>query len=105
MTGWHVTNKINRDGIKAEGLRKDVMGWDTGYVWFFTERAQAERSAATGSWGLSRGNNDIWEIDLDGYEVLPDPHPGWGEDRSNRCVAHSIPSDRIRLLVAHEQVA
>lgn len=98
MKGWHVTSKRNRDGIAAEGLRKDVMGWDTQYVWFFTDRAQADRSAREGLWGGRQGDNDIWEIDLTGFDVLPDPHPGWNEDRSNRAVDHSIPADRITLV-------
>lgn len=103
--GYHITTTRNRAGIDAEGLRTDGMGWDAGYVWFFDDRDVAVTSAASDAWGGIRDPHDVWEIDLTGLDVLPDPHTkGWGEDHPRwshaRAVAESIPRDRLTLLVA-----
>lgn len=98
MIGFHVTSTRNRDSIAASGLLTTHMGWNTGYVWFFLDPEQAERSAHTGAWGGDRGDNDIWQLDLDGLDIIDDPHQAWGEDRSNRAVPHNIGPDRVTLV-------
>lgn len=109
MIAYHVTARRNRDSIETEGLRFDPK-WLAGapgvigYVWLFVDRDIAQQAADRGSWGGSYGDNDIWEVDVTGYDLQPDPHPGWGTlrpgwDDASRVVVGPIPSDRIRRLV------
>ena len=51
-------------------------------------------------WGGDRPA-DLWEVDTSGYQVLPDPHDGWGDPKLNvvsRVVLQPIPPERCRLL-------
>lgn len=103
MKGWHVTSRRNREGIAASGLRTDVGGWDTKYVWFFIDFDIAQQSARMGAWGGHLGDNDIWEIDLTDLFVRPDPHPGWGSTRPGwddaaRVVTNHIDPERLTLV-------
>lgn len=101
MKLFHVTARRNAEAILEEGLRVDVMGWNTGFVWGFDDLTMATEATKL-SWGLSRGDNVIFEIDTIGLTVVPDPHPGWGDERDNHsfAVPHSIEPTRIRLLEA-----
>lgn len=102
MILFHVTSRRNAEAILAEGLRTDVMGWNTQYVWGFDDLTIAERLAREGAWGGKRGDNAIFEVDATGLEVVPDPHPGWGDERSDHAFAvpHSIEPERVRLIAA-----
>jgi hypothetical protein len=99
-TMWHVTSTRNEDAILAQGLRIDVGGWNTKYVWFFDDLEIALESARTGSWGGSRGDNIVLEVDVGELDVIPDPHPGWGSlhpgwDDHAFAVAGNVDPERI----------
>lgn len=99
--GYHVTARRNAQSIMEHGLRRDWGGWDAGYVWFFDDLVLARDSKTNGNWGGSMRDNVIFELDLDGLEVVPDPHQGWGRPAlDDHAFAHpgSIPPERLRLL-------
>ena len=102
MKLFHVTARRNAEAILAEGLRTDAdHGWDAGYIWGFDSLDLATEEAKL-SWGLSRGDNVIFEIDAAGLPVVHDPHQGWGDWRDAHAFAvpQSIEPERIRLLEA-----
>lgn len=97
---YHVTARRNADAIRSEGLRTDVGGWDTVYVWLFDDRTVAEGQAERGAWGGVRGDNVIIEVDATGLDLIPDPHPGWGRPEiDDHAFAHAgpIPANRIEV--------
>ena len=99
MKGWHISAAANRASIAETGLRRDGGGWDAGFIWFFVDRPTAEKMAEGRAWGGFRGGNDVWGIDLSGLDVLPDPHPGWGDERDEvaRAVVVNVEPERLSL--------
>jgi hypothetical protein len=97
MTHYHITARTHVEAILAEGLRTDAEGWDTGYIWFF-DCLEVARQAAVGTWG---GHRDlvILAVDTTGLAVIPDPHPGWGDDRDHHAfaVASHVSPDRVAV--------
>lgn len=96
---FHVTGRPNVDAILTEGLRTDAAGFDARYVWLFDDE-QVAREAADGTcWG---GHTDlvVLRVDTTGIDVIPDPHPGWGDDRDTHAaaVASNIPADRVEVI-------
>lgn len=99
-TLYHVTGRPNVAAILTEGLRTDAMGWDAGYVWGFDSVELAlELARTTRAWG---GHRDlvVLELDATGLEVVPDPHPGWGDDRDRHAwaIPASVPPERLELV-------
>ena len=96
---WHISPRRNRHSIRANGLRlSDV---DQRHIWVFASY-EVERGQSRRLWGGDR-NPDLWEVDTSGYEVLPDPHDGWGDrdlNAASRVVLQPIPPERCRLLAA-----
>ena len=84
MTMYHVTGRRNVVSIMARGLRTNAAGFDAGYVWLFDDLALA-LAMAKRSFGGSF-DNVIIEVDVDGLDIIDDPHPGWGDWRD----AHSF---------------
>lgn len=111
MTGWHLSPSHNRASIAAAGLlTAEPGGWpDHGMVWLFVEQAVAEDASRRGTWGGSRGL-DVWQVELGGLEVEPDPHPGWGKlrpgwDAAARVVRANIEPGRLSLAWSREGAA
>lgn len=112
MIGYHISARRNRESILAHGLRTEspmtseqFAGTAPCRLWLFVDRAQAEAMLG-GNWGGSRGDNDLWQLDLEGVELHPDPHTtGTGEWPDGRYasarVAHQpIPPERLSLTEA-----
>lgn len=98
-TYYHVSPRRNRASILEHGLRlSDV---DGRHIWLFSDLAMAQESAKR-SWGGSRGDNDIWQVDVSGAEVLPDPHLGWGDERDEvaHVITEVVPPHRLHLVTA-----
>lgn len=95
---WHVTGRPNLASILEQGLRTDADGFEAGYVWGFDDQAVAQESADTGTWGASR-DNVVIRVDVAGLDVIPDPHPGWGDHRDDHAwaVCGHVPADRVQL--------
>lgn len=99
MTHYHVTARTNLAPILAEGLRTDVGGWDTKFVWMFDDLAIAKQAADQGRWGSTAGNV-ILVVDVDGLDIQPDPHPGWGNRKpgwDEHAFAHAGPISASRV--------
>lgn len=97
-TMYHVTPRSCADSILTQGLRTDGAGWDARYVWFFDDLDLALTSArVTGTWGGVRGPHAVIAVDVTGLPVIPDPHPGWGDDRDDHAyaLAGHVPADRL----------
>lgn len=92
MRLYHLSPSRNRASIATEGLR--LSDSPSKYVWFFADYETAERFASK-SWGASR-EVDVWEANLAGFEVLPDPHPGF-DGVPTFVVASPVPVERIAL--------
>ena len=96
---WHISPRLNQSSILAYGLQlSDV---DQRHIWLFASYEVA-RGQVHRPWGCDR-HPDLWEVDTGGYEVLPDPHSGWGDPDLNlasRVVLRPIPPERCRLLAA-----
>lgn len=103
---FHVTGARHLEAIRTQGLRTDAEGWDAGYVWFFDD---FDIATAAGQphhlWGGTR-EHVIIEFDLTGLDVVPDPHPGWGDERDAHAfaVAHSVEAERIQSWHAVERL-
>lgn len=99
MKLYHVTDHRNLESILEHGLRTDWMGWDTGFIWGFDDETVARHSAASGCWSI-QGRTSVLTLDVSGLPVIPDPHPGWGDDRDRHAFAvpHSIEPSRIQVL-------
>lgn len=113
VIGYHVTASRNRTSIERAGLLtkppliyesgKVEEGWDAGMIWFFVDLDVAKEAANAPTWGGGLGGNEVWMIDLDGLDVIPDPHPGWGNFRPGwddvaRAVRQDIEPERLTLL-------
>jgi hypothetical protein len=96
---YHIAAKANVDSILANGLRTDTEGWDTGYVWMFSDLTVALKDLP--KWHTWRGGATIVRVNVDGLTVIPDPHAGWGDerDRYSKAVAHDIEPDRLDMAV------
>ena len=96
---WHISPRRNRSSILTNGLRlSDV---DQRHIWLFAAHDVA-RGQLHQPWGGDR-HPDLWEVDTSGYEVLPDPHSGWGDrdlNAASRVLLQPIPPERCRLLAA-----
>jgi hypothetical protein len=66
----------------------------------FGDQAIALEAALVGTWGGS-GDNMVLVVDIEGLDVFPDPHPGWGTywDKHAFATSQDIPPDRIRELL------
>lgn len=111
MKGYHVTARRHRESIDELGLRTDADGWDARFVWFFLDEAIARAAASNErTWGGGNSGNDIWAIDLDGLDLLPDPHAGWGSSRPGwddaaRALPHHVDRSRLELHSRAEELA
>jgi hypothetical protein len=98
---YHVTPSRNRASIEQEGLRLSDPFWGPDkprHVWLFDNIEDAK--ARLGKfWGDLGVDNDLWEVDVEGYEVEPDPHPGYGaEGPETFVVTRAVPPERLRLV-------
>jgi hypothetical protein len=98
MTYWHLSPRRNRESIEAQGLLVDADSAGSPYVWVFDDREVAE-GKTSGAWGGSR-EIDLWEVDLDGFDVEPDPHPGWTGIKS-WVVDRRVPAGAVTLQEAN----
>jgi hypothetical protein len=95
---FHISPSRNRSSIETVGLpQSDV---DHIHVWLLKDQAKAEELSHL-SWGGSR-QNDIWTVDVTGYEIISDPHPGGQAYGFNQSweVTHPIPFSRLSRLTA-----
>lgn len=97
-TMYHLSPSRNRDSITRHGLCLADDG-TTPWVWLFADERDARRFLP-GSFGLSRGHNDLWAADVDGLDILPDPHPGW-DDVDSAVVGVPIRPERLTLVATH----
>jgi hypothetical protein len=97
---YHVTDKRNRESIRATGLHphhgmEDFIPEPDRLLWMFTSVETAQKYAdPTHSWGGSCGLNDLWAADVE-IEIEPD------RDRMHEhavCVRASIPPDNLTLV-------
>ena len=100
---YHISGRHNRESIFRDGLRlcepvNDAQrsGAAPCHLWIFLAIQDARRFLGAG-WGGAAGQNDLWEVDIEGYEVLPDPHPAFPDYRTNAVVTTPVPPDRVCL--------
>lgn len=97
---WHVSPRRNRESIEARGLLLSETA--SHYVWIFADFADALRAQGQ-RWGGCPWP-DLYEVDVDGLTLLPDPHPGWPGIVS-LVTDQPIPRERVTRVVSCSQQA
>jgi hypothetical protein len=97
---YHVAPQENRDSIEQHGLKQSDI--DQTHIWMFDDAELANEMGKKG-WG-PRGPNDVWEINTEGLQLQPDPHPGWSPPslmQHSWAATEPISPERLRRLAVH----
>lgn len=103
IVGYHISPAKNRNNIEMQGLVPDPMYRPgEGHVWFFASMKDARSMQSKFARGFG-GGNDIWEINLRGLHIEPDPHDAKGYKKiglSSWAYKGIIPPDRLRRVLS-----
>jgi hypothetical protein len=106
MRAWHISSTRNRSSIVATGLRlSDPMtreqfdGTAPCHLWVWVDKAAAMEFLPR-CWGGTHGANDLWEIDVEGLELLPDHHGGWTGIDCARTLTVPVGPERLTLVAS-----
>lgn len=97
---YHATSLDRVRSIMEQGLRTDADGWDTKWVWLFDEPEYAVTMAEAKHFTIGA----VIAVDVDGLDIVPDPHPGWGSMRpgwDEHAFAHAGTIEPSRLSVVN----